>query len=431
MSDSDTVIKITDLVKEYKMFARKKDRLLEAIIPGYQRHGVFRAMDNLNLELKKGEVLGILGKNGAGKSTLLKMITGVVSPTSGSIEINGKISSLLELGAAFNPELTGYENIYQHGQVMGLTNEEIKAKEKEIIDFADIGQHLSQPVKTYSSGMFARLAFACAINVDPDILIVDEVLSVGDMAFQLKCFKKFEQFKKKGKTIIFVTHNVADVLKNCNRTIILENGRKTFDGTVKDGVNRYKKIIVGLSTEDIEKEEKIKEEIESSEAKIEDSEVWKEKFNQNPNIIEYGNKDADVIDYGIFDLDGNPINVVDNADTVILKSKVRFNKTVKDPIFTMTVKDFNGNDIAGTNSQIEKVLTGEFKKGDIVVAEFKQKLPIAVGKYTLSFSCTRFNLNGELEVLSRKYDALLIEIITTKNTVGIVRLDSDIKVHKI
>ena len=270
--------------------------------------------------------------------------------------------------------------------------------------------------------MFARLAFACAINVDPDILIVDEVLSVGDMAFQLKCFKKFEQFKEKGKTIIFVTHNVADVLKNCNRTIILENGRKTFDGTVKDGVNRYKKIIVGLSQENIEKEEKINEEIESTGAKIEDTEVWKEKFNQNPNIIEYGNKDAEVIDYGIFDLEGNPVNVIDNADTVILKSKVKFNKTVK---------DFNGNDIAGTNSQIEKVLTGEFKKGDIAVAEFKQKLPIAVGKYTLSFSCTRFNLNGELEALSRKYDALLIEVITTKNTVGIVRLDSEIKVHKI
>ena len=431
MGNFDTVIKITNLVKEYKMYDRKKDRLLETILPRYNKHGTFRALDNLNLELKKGEVLGILGKNGAGKSTLLKIITGVVNPTSGEVEINGKISSLLELGAAFNPDLTGFENIYQHGQVMGLTTQEIKQKEQEIVDFADIGEHLSQPVKTYSSGMFARLAFACAINVDPDILIVDEVLSVGDMAFQLKCFKKFEQFKEKGKTIIFVTHNVADVLKNCNRTIILENGRKTFDGTVKDGVNRYKKIIVGLSSEDIEREEKIKEEIESVSAKIDDSEIWKDKFNQNPNIIEYGNKDADVIDYGIFDLDGNPINVVDNADTVILKSKVKFNKTVKDPIFTMTVKDFNGNDIAGTNSQIEKIMTGEFKKGDVVVAEFKQKLPIAVGKYTLSFSCTRFNLNGELEVLSRKYDALLIEVITTKNTVGVVRLDSDIKVHKI
>lgn len=430
MDNSETVIKITNLVKEYKMFDRKKDRLLETILPRYQKHTTFRALDNLNLELKKGEVLGILGKNGAGKSTLLKMITGVATPNSGTIEINGKISSLLELGAAFNPDLTGYENIYQHGQVMGLTTEEIKEKEQEIINFADIGDHLSQPVKTYSSGMFARLAFACAINVDPDILIVDEVLSVGDMAFQLKCFKKFEQFKEKGKTIIFVTHNVADVLKNCNRAIIMENGRKTFDGSVKDGVNRYKKIIVGLSPEDIEREEKIQEQLKENYV-IEDGEVWKDKFNQNPNIIEYGNKYADVIDYGIFDLEGNPINVFDNADTVVLKSKVKFNKNVKDPIFTMTVKDYNGNDIAGTNSQIEKVMTGEFKKGDVAIAEFKQKLPIAVGKYTLSFSCTRFNLNGELEVLSRKYDALLIEVITTKNTVGTVRLDSEITVRKI
>jgi len=430
MDNSETVIKITNLVKEYKMFDRKKDRLLETILPRYQKHSTFRALDNLNLELKKGEVLGILGKNGAGKSTLLKMITGVATPNSGTIEINGKISSLLELGAAFNPDLTGYENIYQHGQVMGLTTEEIKEKEQEIIEFADIGDHLSQPVKTYSSGMFARLAFACAINVDPDILIVDEVLSVGDMAFQLKCFKKFEQFKEKGKTIIFVTHNVADVLKNCNRAIIMENGRKTFDGSVKDGVNRYKKIIVGLSEADVEREEKIQEQLKEDYV-IEDGEVWKDKFNQNPNIIEYGNKDADVIDYGIFDLEGNPINVFDNADTVVLKSKVKFNKTVKDPIFTMTVKDYNGNDIAGTNSQIEKIMTGEFKKGDVAIAEFKQKLPIAVGKYTLSFSCTRFNLNGELEVLSRKYDALLVEVITTKNTVGTVRLDSEITVRKI
>ena len=242
----EAVIKITNLVKEYKMFTRKKDRLIEAIFPSVNRHQVFKAMDNLNLEIKKGEVLGILGKNGAGKSTLLKMITGVVTPTSGKIEVNGKISSLLELGAAYNMELTGIENIYQHGQVMGLTDEQIKEKEKEIIEFADIGDHIYQPVKTYSSGMFARLAFSCAINVEPDILIVDEVLSVGDIAFQLKCFKKFEQFKEKGKTILFVTHNVIDVQKNCTRTIIIEKGKKIFDGNVKNGIEKYKKIIVGI-----------------------------------------------------------------------------------------------------------------------------------------------------------------------------------------
>lgn len=433
---SDTVINITNLVKEYKMYARKKDRLLEAILPNYKKHSTFRAMDNLNLEMKKGEVLGILGKNGAGKSTLLKMITGVVIPTSGTIEVKGKISSLLELGAAFNPDLTGIENIYQHGQVMGLTEEQIKVKEKEIIEFADIGDHLYQPVKTYSSGMFARLAFACAINVEPDILIVDEVLSVGDIAFQLKCFKKFEQFKNSGKTIIFVTHNIADVLKNCNRAIIIENGKKTFDGDVKTGVEKYKKIIVGISEdeekiEEIENDEKNNLEIVNNSEKIDNEKEWKINFIQNPNITEYGNKKAEVIDYGMFDIKGNSINAFDNGEEVILKSKIRFNEDVKDPIFTMTLKDFSGNDIAGTNTDIEKVMTGNYKKGDITVVTFKQKIPVSCGKYTLSFSCTKYNLNGELEVLNRKYDALLIEAITTKNTVGLIRIDSEITINKL
>lgn len=433
MSDNNTVIKITDLVKEYKMYSNKKARLLEALLPHYKNHTTFKAMDNLNLEIKKGEVLGILGKNGAGKSTLLKMITGVVSPTSGTLEVNGKISSLLELGAAFNPDLTGYENIYQHGQVMGLTDKEIKEKEKEIIDFADIGEHLSQPVKTYSSGMFARLAFACAINVEPDILIVDEVLSVGDMAFQLKCFKKFEQFKNDGKTIIFVTHNINDVMTNCNRVIILENGKKTFDGNVKDGVNRYKKIIVGLNPDEVQPE--VEEQphliVEKQENFYDCGESWKDKMNQNPNMIEYGNKEAEVIDYGVFDQDGNAVNMFDNGDYITFKSKVKFNKEVKEPILTFTIKDFSGKDITGTNSNIEKIATGTYKKGDILIAEFTQKIPIAPGKYTLSFSCTKYNGKGELEALNRKYDALLIEIITPKSTVGVVRLDSEINIKKI
>ena len=209
--DNDIAIEINDLCKNYKMFNRKRDRLIETILPAINLHKEFNAIKDFNLTIKKGDAIGILGKNGAGKSTLLKMITGVVTPSSGEIKVNGRISSLLELGTAFNMELTGEENIYQHGQVMGLTKKEIEEKKNDIIEFADIGEHLYQPVKTYSSGMFARLAFACAINVDPDILIVDEVLSVGDMAFQLKCFKKFEQFKKKGKTILFVTHSISDV----------------------------------------------------------------------------------------------------------------------------------------------------------------------------------------------------------------------------
>ena len=429
--EKEIAIEIKNLTKEYKMYPTKKDRLIEAVFPGAQRHGTFRAMDNLNLEVKKGEILGILGKNGAGKSTLLKMVTGVVTPTSGEIITKGKISSLLELGTAFNMELTGIENIYQHGQVMGLTNEQIEERKQEIIDFADIGEHLYQPVKTYSSGMFARLAFSCAINVDPEILIVDEVLSVGDMAFQLKCFKKFDQFKKAGKTILFVTHSITDVLKNCTRTIIINSGKKIFDGGVKEGVERYKKIIVGLD-ESIqpEKEEKKKISIEGDFKKEKAKNTWKSHFNQNNNIIEYGNGQAEVIDYGIFDENGNYLQSIDNAKNVILKSKIRFNDTINEPIFTMTLKDFNGLEVCGTNTLIEKIATGKFKKGDIVEVSFKTRLRVAPNKYTLSFSCTHFKPNGELEVLSRKYDALLVEIISSKEHVGILSLDTDIKIEK-
>ena len=429
--EKEIAIEIKNLTKEYKMYPTKKDRLIEAVFPGAQRHGTFRAMDNLNLEVKKGEILGILGKNGAGKSTLLKMVTGVVTPTSGEIITKGKISSLLELGTAFNMELTGIENIYQHGQVMGLTNEQIEERKQEIIDFADIGEHLYQPVKTYSSGMFARLAFSCAINVDPEILIVDEVLSVGDMAFQLKCFKKFDQFKKAGKTILFVTHSITDVLKNCTRTIIINSGKKIFDGGVKEGVERYKKIIVGLD-ESIqpEKEEKKKISIEGDFKKEKAKNTWKSHSNQNNNIIEYGNGQADVIDYGIFDENGKYLQSIDNAKDVILKSKIKFNADVNEPIFTMTLKDFNGLEVCGTNTLIEKIATGKFKKGDIVEVSFKTRLRVAPNKYTLSFSCTHFKPNGELEVLSRKYDALLVEIISSKEHVGILSLDTDIKIEK-
>ena len=421
----ESVISIKGLTKEYKMYNRKMDRLIEALVPKVKRHNTFKALEGFDLELHKGEVLGILGRNGAGKSTLLKMVTGVVVPTSGELNVNGKISSLLELGTAFNPELTGVENIYQHGQVMGLTNEQIEEKKQEIIDFADIGDHLYQPVKTYSSGMFARLAFACAINVDPDILIVDEVLSVGDMAFQLKCFKKFEQFKKKGKTILFVTHSITDVLKNCNRTIILKEGKKVFDGDVKEGVEKYKKMIVGLDNE--KKVKKEKENKSNTELQIKGP-TWKENFDQNPNIISYGNGIAEVIDYGIFDIEGKYLKMIENDKEIVLKSKIKFMKKVSEPIFTMTVKDFNGLEITGTNTMYEKIATGTFEKDDEVIVEFKQVLNLAPGKYTLSFSCTHFNESGELEVLSRKYEALLIEVLSMKECVGFVRIDPDINI---
>ena len=242
--NNENVIEIKNLSKQYKMYDKKIARLLETIFPRYRNHRTYTAVDNINLTVKKGEILGILGKNGAGKSTLLKMVTGVVTPTSGEVKVNGKISSLLELGAAFNMELTGYQNIYQHGEVMGLTIEQIKEKEQEIIDFADIGEHLYQPVKTYSSGMFARLAFACAVNVEPEVLIVDEVLSVGDMAFQEKSITKMKQIREKGTTILFVSHSLPAIKNFCSRAIWLESGKIIMDGNTLEVTEKYKNAMV-------------------------------------------------------------------------------------------------------------------------------------------------------------------------------------------
>jgi hypothetical protein len=235
------------------------------------------------------------------------------------------------------------------------------------------------------------------------------------------------EFKKSGKTILFVTHSITDVIKNCTRTIILDKGRKIFDGEVKPGIELYKKMIVGAH----ESAPKKKDGKKSTSSVHNVGEEWKKHFTENPDLITYGNGKAEVIDYGIFDLKDNYVNVIENNKEVVLKSKIYFNEDIQDPIFTMTLKDFKGMDIAGTNTLIERKATGKFKKGDTIVVRFKQMINVSPGKYTLSFSCTHFNPKGELEVLNRKYDALIVEVLSDKDIVGLVRLDSEISVEKL
>ncbi|HHD2592428.1 TPA: polysaccharide ABC transporter ATP-binding protein [Clostridium perfringens] len=231
-------IRVKDLTKKYKLYQKRSERLANAF--GKEKNiKEFYALKGVSFEISKGECVGIIGHNGAGKSTLLKLLTGVAFPTSGEIEINGRLASMLELGSGFNPELTGMENIYFNGSLNGLTKEEIDGKLKDILEFADIGNFIEQPVKNYSSGMFARLAFAVAINVDPDILIVDEILSVGDVGFQVKCMEKFNEFKKKGKTILYVSHGLGTVKKFCDRAIWLQKGEIVDDGNSVIVVERY------------------------------------------------------------------------------------------------------------------------------------------------------------------------------------------------
>ena len=238
--NKNTAIKVTNLSKVYKLYDKPADRLKEALNPLRKSyHKEFYALDNINFEIKKGETVGIIGKNGAGKSTLLKIITGVLTPSAGHVQVNGRIASLLELGAGFNPEYTGVENIYLQGTLMGYTKEEMESKIEAVLDFADIGDFVYQPVKSYSSGMFARLAFSVAINVDPDILIVDEALSVGDMRFQQKCYRKFREFQELKKTILFVTHDTGTIINYCTHTIWINEGKKIDEGSPDEICKRY------------------------------------------------------------------------------------------------------------------------------------------------------------------------------------------------
>jgi len=237
---NEIALNIENLSKVYKLYDKPIDRLKESLsISRKEYHHNYYALNNISVKVKKGETVGIIGTNGSGKSTLLKIITGVLTPTSGSVIVNGKISALLELGTGFNPEYTGIENIYLNGTMMGYTKEQMKNRVDLILDFADIGDFIYQPVRTYSSGMFARLAFAVAINVDPDILIVDEALAVGDIEFQLKCMEKFNEFRKNGKTILYVSHDINSVKRYCNSCIWIQNGKMEAIGNTDNVTDRY------------------------------------------------------------------------------------------------------------------------------------------------------------------------------------------------
>lgn len=239
----DIVVKFDHVTKIYKLFSNDKKRLLHTFIKSI-KYKEKRAVDDVSFEIKRGEAVALFGKNGAGKSTILKMITGVSFPTTGNINVNGRVSALLELTSGFDPEFTGRENIYLKGQLLGLRNEEIKELEQDIIDFAELAEYIDQPVRTYSSGMKARLGFSINVNIRPEILIVDEALSVGDEEFKNKCIKKVNEIiKKDNVTLLFVTHSTAMAREFCERGILMQNGKKVFDGEIEEAIQKYNKTI--------------------------------------------------------------------------------------------------------------------------------------------------------------------------------------------
>lgn len=423
---SEVAIHVDHVSKIYKLYDKPTDRVKESL--GLTRKKLAKdhyALNDLDFSVNRGETVGIIGTNGAGKSTILKIITGVLNPSSGKVDINGRISALLELGAGFNMEYTGIENIYLNGTMIGFSKEEIDAKMDDILKFADIGDFVYQPCKTYSSGMFVRLAFAVAINIEPEILIVDEALSVGDVFFQSKCYKKFEEFKEMGKTILFVSHDLSSISKYCDRVILLNKGTKLAEGSPKEMVDMYKKVLVNQLDEEGAETEK------TSENAVDATDVteWKSNLEINPNIQEYGEKQAEIVDVAVLDETGKITNVLEKGSTFTVKMKVKIQKELNAPIFALTIKNLQGTDVTGTNTFYEGIDTGTVHPGETRIISFKQKLDLQGGQYLLSFGCTGY-IAGEFHVFHRLYDFCNLSVVSNKNTVGFYDMNSEVSVIK-
>ena len=412
MENREVAIRVQGLRKRYKLYQHNRDRIFDALgLSRKPRYTEYMALNGVDLTIYRGETVGIIGTNGSGKSTILKIITGVLTPSAGEVEVNGRISALLELGAGFNLEYNGIENIYLNGTMNGFSQEEIDARLDGILEFADIGEYVYQPVRTYSSGMFMRLAFAVAINIDPEILIVDEALSVGDVFFQAKCYRKFEEFKKQGRTVLFVSHDLSSISKYCDRVVLLNQGEKLGEGDPKRMIDLYKQVLVGQSARQADPEHDVTEE------------------GKNPETLEYGSGKAVITKFGIIDDKGleNPTILKGSECTVYMD--VEFREDVEAPIFAMSVKNIYGVEITGTNTMAEKAWLEPAAKDTKLRIRFRQRISLQGGEYLISLGVTGFE-KEDFTVYHRLYDVMNLTVVSDKNTVGYYDMDSDVTVEK-
>lgn len=436
--NDNVAIQVNNLVKTYKLYDKPSDRMKDALgLCGKKKiYKVHDALKGVSLTINRGETVGIIGTNGSGKSTILKIITGVLNPTSGTVEVNGRISALLELGAGFNMEYNGIENVFLNGTMMGFSQKEIEKRLPAILEFADIGDYVNQPVKTYSSGMFVRLAFAVAINIDPEILIVDEALSVGDVFFQAKCYHKFEEFKEMGKTIVFVSHDLSSISKYCDRVVLLNQGVKLQEGSPKQIIDAYKQVLVGQYPlpeirNGFEEENSDCGEVETGET-AENSHSF-EKTDQNanvlnPDLLEYGTKAAVIENYYLEDESGRKASAIIQGTVCTMHMDVKINRDIQSPIFAFSIKNIKGVEITGTNTMFEKSFLENVHAGDRKHISFSQKIDLNGGEYLISLGVTGYE-NEDFVVYHRLYDVLNFTVISDKNPIGFYDMNSTIVVE--
>jgi len=426
--DNNIAISLDNISKKYKIYNKPQDRLKEALwwVALRRRKLYYRdfwALRDINLEIPKGTTFGIIGQNGSGKSTLLQIIASILQPTTGTFKVNGRISVLLELGAGFNKEFTGRENVFMQGAVMGISRKEMEERFDQITDFADIGVFIDQPVKTYSSGMYIRLAFAVAINVDPDILIVDEALAVGDAMFQRRCYRKIEEFQDSGKTIVFVSHAMQTVLTLCSQTMLLNNGKIIQIGRSKDVVNTYTQLLKTAEEEYLKRLKGAKKEIKimsQDEGKSDDRLQIPENSKEGVREFRIGSGDAEIVDVMILNRAGESITTLEKGEEYTVKFVAHIKKDIEKPVVGMHISTLTGVNITGALSPELKPI----EKGNILTAVFKIKMAFSPGVYALGVGVAE-DISTHRRPLDVRRDIMTFSVYGEK-TQGLVDIDISI-----
>lgn len=424
-----SAIVVENVTKVYRLYDNPKDRFKEAINPFKKVYSVpFYALNNISFTVEKGETVGIIGTNGSGKSTILKIITGVINPSEGKIEVNGKISALLELGAGFDMEYSGVENIFMNGAVLGFTRDQMEKKKNEILEFADIGDFVYQPVKTYSSGMLVRLAFALAINVEPEILIIDEALAVGDAFFQAKCFHKLEEIKASGTTILFVSHDIVSVKKLCSRAIWIEKGNLREIGPSGEVCEKYMSAQIVRTNRENEKvlaQMKPDKHDDVRNMKNRKEIVRFPRFVTDHAEAMTTTGRAELLSFYILDEQGRQVNMLETRKTYKFGIVGKFNEDIERALFGFELEDLKGTRVFGINNFMQKKSISRAKKGSVYEVSFKFELPrFHKGEYLVTPAIAAGTQENHV-VLTRAHNCQTIMIDNDGYNIAMLELDAE------
>ena len=433
---NDYAVSVRNVTKRYRIHYEKNPSLKETIIHLRRTNFIeFLALDDVSFDIKHGETLGIIGPNGSGKSTMLKLISRILKPTRGEVIVNGTISALLELGAGFHPDLTGRENIFINAAILGMKRRDVEKKFNEIVEFSELEKFIDMPVKNYSSGMYMRLGFSVAINVNPDILLVDEVLAVGDQAFQAKCYKVIYDFIKQGKTIIIVSHDLGTIQDLCNRVIFLKNGKIEQIGGPVAVVSSYREFVENIEMERAHEQQKEERKkifqtiIENNQKVISGEDIDRlAATNLGNNVINrFGSGDAEITDIRLLDSKGQQIDFCKYGDEVSIEFDAVFKAEVEDPIFGIRIVDFKGNTVYGTNNRLNNIVVGTLKPGDRVKVVFKNKIVLMGGVYYVSPAVGYKDFRTYCDWVN---NMLTLNVIKHEKAEGIADLNTAMSVHK-